>query len=387
MRQLLSISALLLSLALAGALRAEEETPLAAPAQETQAIDALAQLSRGTQAIHKKIAPSLVRVRIDQGYQTMLTQPERREFNDWLKAQPPGQPVAQGPRPMLALFRRFLDQKLNDPQLPPQDGERWKNIQNHLQQQVPETTGILIDSQGDVLVFGNWVKDGAPLSIRVTLSDGTETTAKYVGGHSARGLAIIALDSAGKAPPLPMAQNAPVAGDLLMCMSATSGGIALIVDPGPSPRRNNGEQRFAIFGNEERGPTLEVNTSGELAAVGADRFALPISFLKHDIQWIIDNKRDIVPRQLGVRYSPVPPALRTSARLLANRPAGVVDDVTAGSLAEKAGLQKNDIVITIDHRPIIQLPQIQADMATESAPVPIGILRDNKELTLSMPLD
>ncbi len=423
MRRLLSISALILSLAVAGALRADEDASSTAGAG-VPGNDEVELLSRGTQALYKKISPSLIRVRIDQGFQTMLAQAQRREFNEWMKSQAADaaattqseladvsptvreqrraaraektndgtttQPSTLPPataRPMLALFRRFLDQKLKDSQLAPEDAARWRYIQNRLQQPVQETTGVVIDNQGDALVLGNWVKDGQPLSIRVTLPDGTETNAKYIGGHAARGLAVVRLDSAGATPGLHLAANAPSPGELLMCMSATSGGIAFIASPGPSQKRGNGEQRFPIFGNEEHGPTLVMDTSGELTALGTDRFALPVSYLKHDIQWIVDNKRDIVPRQLGVKYAPVSPSVRKSARLLANRPAVLVEDVAAGSLAEKAGLQKNDIVITIDRRPIIQLPQIQVDMATESAPVPIGILRDNKELTLSMPLD
>ncbi len=204
-------------------------------------------------------------------------------------------------------------------------------------------------------MLGNWVKDGQPLSIRVTLPDGTETNAKYVGGHAARGLAIVKLDIP---PALTLAENPPAPGELLMCLSATSGGdFALVASPpGPSQKRNNGEQRFPIFGNEEHGPTLVINTNGDLAAVGADRYALPVSFLKRDIQWILDNKRDIVARQLGVKYSSVSPASQIGPPS-ANRPAVVVEDVTAGSLAS-VWAEKDDIVITIDHRPIIQLPQI-----------------------------
>ncbi|MGN6370675.1 MAG: S1C family serine protease [Phycisphaerae bacterium] len=418
MRRLLSIPAIFFSLAVAASLHADEDMPAAA--LPSQGANALEQLSSGTVSLYRKISPSLVRVRIDQGFQSMLTQQQRREFNEWLKAQssesPSAQPDAGDPppshreqrraaraekmgtatqpanlsataRPMLNLFRRFLEQKLKTADATPQEIYRWKYIQNRVQQPIQETTGIILDDQGDVLVLGNWVKDGQPLSINVTLADGTDTRATYVGGHAARGFAIIKLDTAGPGPALPLASQAPAPGELLMCIAANSGAIGFIASPGPSQKRGNGEQRFPIYGNDERGPTVVINTRGELAALGSDRFALPLSYLKRDVQWILENRRDIVPRQLGVKYGPVPPALRKSAHLLANRPAIVVEDVTAGSLAEKAGLQKNDIVITIDHRPIIQLPQIQADMATETAPVPIGILRDNKELTLSMPLD
>ena len=299
MRRLLSISALVLSLAVAGALRADEPAPADAPPVDAQGADSLVQLSRGTQALDSKFTPSLIRVRIDQVFQSLLAQPQRREFNDWLKAQPASQPqpAPQPARPMLALFRKFLEQKLSDPQLTPEDARTWKYIQNRLQQPVQETTGVIVDAQGEALVLGNWVKDGQPLSIRVTLPDGTETNAKYVGGHPARGLAIIKLDSAGAAPALHLAQDAPAPGDLLMCMSATSGGIGLDIAPGPAPKRNNGEQRFAIYGNEDHGPILVINTSGELTAVG--RRPLRSSHLLPQAPYPVDHRQQ-------TRHRPAP---------------------------------------------------------------------------------
>ncbi len=85
--------------------RADEPTPAAPAAGDVQADDSSRQLSKGTQALYKNL-PSLIRVRIDQGFQSMLAQPQR-EFNEWLKrSSPRPQPAAanQVARPMLALF-------------------------------------------------------------------------------------------------------------------------------------------------------------------------------------------------------------------------------------------------------------------------------------------
>ncbi|HUO06832.1 MAG TPA: PDZ domain-containing protein [Phycisphaerae bacterium] len=421
MRRIVSICAIALSVAVVSVVRAAGE---GAAASATGGTEALEQFSKASQALYSKVSGSLIRVRIDQGFQSMLTQAQRREFMEWVRSQPADgatpqpdntdNPPASTPReqrraartekfadiagtqpsaaavparPMLQLFRRFLEQKLKESQEDVGALNRWRYIQSRLQQPIAEMTGVVIDNEGDAIVLGNWLRDGAPISIRVTAPDGTELNAKYVGGHPMRGVAVIKLESPGAALPMLLADGNTAPGELLMCIGVNSGGIGFIVTPGPSQKRNNAEQRFPIFSNDEHGPTFIVNTRGQLAAIGTDRFALPMSYLKHDIQWIIENKKDVAPRQLGVRYSPVPPALRKSARLLANRPAVIVDDVAAGSPAERAGLQKNDIVLTIDHRPIWQMPQIQWDIATETAPVPIGILRDNKEMTLSMPLD
>ena len=49
---------------------------------------------------------------------------------------------------------------------------------------------------------------------------------------------------------------------------------------------------------------------GELAAIGTEKFAMPVEVLKDDIQWIIANGKDIAPLRLGVKYVPVRPEKR-----------------------------------------------------------------------------
>ena len=44
------------------------------------------------------------------------------------------------------------------------------------------------------------------------------------------------------------------------------------------------------------------------------------------------------------------------------------------------------MVITVDRRTILQMDQIQWDIATETDAVPIGIVRGDHEVTLEMPV-
>jgi len=407
-------------LGIGGAVASAQEEPVAGTtgAVGTESLD---QFSKASQALYKRVASSLVRVRIDQGVQGLLTPAQRKEFVEWARAQAtdaattqPDSAVASPPptsamtlkeqrrqarqgadaatqpaiavRPLAQLFRRFAEQKANDTQQDAVTLAKWKQIWARLQQPIAETTGVVIDDQGDAVVLGGWLKDGPPMSLRVIGVDGTEMGAKYVGGHPGRGMAIIKLESPGAAAPLSLADAAPAPGELLMCVAANSGGVGWVCSPGQGAKKN-GDDRFALLGGEDRGPNILFNTNGQLAAVGFERFAVPVSALKNDVKWILANKKDVAPRQLGVSYVPVPPLLRRQMRMLANRPAVVVKDVAAGSLAEKAGLQKNDIVVTIDRKSIWQMPQIQWDLATETGSVPIGIVRGDKEETLSMPLD
>jgi S1-C subfamily serine protease len=253
-----------------------------------------------------------------------------------------------------------------------------------MQQPPGEMVGIVIDAEGHALVLGAWARDAAPVFLRVTAPDGSESNARYVGAHPGRGLAVIKLDSNGVAPPLPVAEDAPEPGELLMCLNGNNGAVSWISSPGSSTKNGGDANRFPVAGGE--GATYLFNTQGQLAALGFERFALPMNALDSDIKWIIANHKDIAPRQLGVKYAPVTPLLRRGVRLLGNRPAVVVQEVTPGSPAEKAGLKKNDIVVTIDRRPIWQIAQIQWDIATRTDSVPIGIIRDQKETSLDIPL-
>jgi S1-C subfamily serine protease len=407
------------TLAVVPAFARADETP--APAAEPAPIE---QLSQASQSLYARLAGSIIHVRLEQSYSALLTPPQRKDFLEWARTQtsdvpatqeaiPPLPPAAPlGPRgqrrqtrndvmqadinaggtgavrpALAALFRRYIDQKLKDPATDPVLVAKLKQAATRLQQPAGEMIGVVIDDRGNAIVLGGWVRDGAPAAIHVTGSNGKEFSAKYLGGHPNRGIAVITLESPGAALPLMMAEGAPTPGEMLLCMTANTGGMGWIIAPEHSGKKPGDEERFAVFGGEDRGATYLFNTKGQLAAVGFERFALPMDVLRNAIQWIIENRRDVSPRQLGVKYIPVPPAIRRANRVLANRTAIVVQEIAPNSPAEKAGLKKDDIVITIDHRPIWQMPQIQWDIATQTDAVPIGIIRDDRELTLEMPTE
>ncbi|MCL2647593.1 MAG: PDZ domain-containing protein, partial [Phycisphaerales bacterium] len=102
--------------------------------------------------------------------------------------------------------------------------------------------------------------------------------------------------------------------------------------------------------------------------------------------WIIANNKDIQPRRMGVKYDPLTPKMRAETPGLGNRPAVVVREVQAGSPAEKAGLKKNDIVVTIGGKPIWQMSAIQRDLSlqTGGAGVPMEIFREGTEMTIEL---
>jgi S1-C subfamily serine protease len=387
--------------------------------QESRKLD---ELSRASQSLYKKVSASLVRVKVENALTSQAPANLIKEFEEWRVRQGaarrerperaerterpdraerpdrrndvapavttmPNRPVGAG----LPAFRKFLEQKLKDAP----DAESQQRIRallarlenrglNAERAAFNETIGVVIDDQGHTLIAwggpGFSVRENSAV-FHVTTSDGTEIAAKYVGAHTGRGLAVIKLDSPGIASPLGFAEGRPEGGEMLMCMNARQGSLGWIAAPGAQPNhahavsRRATDERFPVFGSDERGATYLFNTSGQLAAVGTERYAVPVEVIKADLQWIIKNGKDITPRRLGVKYDPVSPDMRRSLPSLADKPAVLVKEVAPNSPADKAGLKKGDILITIDDVSVALFPQIQTDLATRHGTVTVGIHR------------
>jgi S1-C subfamily serine protease len=400
------------------------------------------QFSQATSQLYGRISASLIRIRVDQSPSAFLPPNMLREFQEWRRNQPnaddgdnrgegrgDGRPDrgmgggrrGSGPgwnggngqdgrggrrgfggggagggaedlptRGILqanpGLVRRFIEQKANAVgDRDPNQAAALRGLLFRIEAVRAGVTGdlygVVIDEKGTAIVLTALLREAQGEALRVTAPDGTETTAKFVGSHP-RGYTIIQLDKPGAATPLAFAEGRPAAGALLLAVAASNGATGWMVTPAKFGKRP-ADERMALFGNDDRGGTFVFDTNGHLAALGWGRFALPIDTLNRDIQWIVENRKDVTPRQLGVRYSLVPGTNQPRNP----RDAARVESVQPGSLAEKAGLKKNDIVVSVDKRPLTQLPQIQLDLATRSGTAPMGIVRDGKEMTLEMKLD
>ena len=87
-----------------------------------------------------------------------------------------------------------------------------------------------------------------------------------------------------------------------------------------------------------------------------------------------------------IKCDPVLPEARKNLPALGNRPAVVIREIAPGSLAEKAGLKKTDIIVTINGHGTWETGSIQRDLESRSGTLPIVIIRDNKETTLDLQL-
>jgi len=140
--------------------------------------------------------------------------------------------------------------------------------------------------------------------------------------------------------------------------------------------------------------------------------------LQREIGYILKEGKDIEPRALGVSFTapaapdePPPRATKAvrdayetakkaweaNSKVIGERRAVQVSDVTKNSLAADAKLVKGDLLLSIDGRPISEmvgtdgralsgLIQMQVDLATRTGAVPVVIVREGKEMALEMVL-
>jgi S1-C subfamily serine protease len=394
----------------------EAKDTLVAPSS----LDAIRTFSAGSQELYRKISGSIVHVRLDLRADQLVPDSLQKEYEQYSKdagqnagaaPQPgtgpahrdrdherdgrgrPGDNAGPTTRPHDFLnARRFMEQRLADNQrLDPDTVYRIRQgiarIDALRQGQGLDLVGVIIDSSGHVLVHAPLIKDADnKKNLHVILSDGSETTASVRGTDFLRGLSVITLESGAKAIPVVLASSPPAAGELLFSVSTSRGNLGWTVASDSVIGRRRHDATFNI--GDDRGSSYQFNCNGELVALSREGRATPVSAMTADLQAIVEDKP--LPRHvIGVKYSLLGPdsPIRDDHPALGLQPAVVVDDVTAGSPAAKAGLMKGDFIVKIDHKPISQLMRILAELRYGANEVDVDIIRGNDAKTLKLSLE
>jgi hypothetical protein len=231
--------------------------------------------------------------------------------------------------------------------------------------------GILLDKQGHVLVptfIDRPADPGAP-GLRVAGPDGSMQAARFVGADRQTNLSVLQLDK-------PVGTPMKWTGD-----RPTKGSIVLYVSP------SDGSGRLGMWtgGMGEFGVVVSIDGQIE----GIARFG----------QFLSGSDCQLIARQLvqfgavkratlGVFISEVQPddPLRNRLRALGSRSAMRVDDVIAGSAADKAGLKIGDLVLELAGQPVNDIPSFAAAIAARSGRTKIQILRGDKIMSVDADL-
>lgn len=291
------------------------------------------------------------------------------------------------------IFRRFFGDEMPFPGGPGGPGPRGPRGGG-----TSLGSGFLMSADGYVMT-NHHVVEGAD-TVTVTLSDRREFTAKVIGSDEQSDVALLKIDAKGL-PFLRMApSNSAKAGQWVIAIgspfgldhSVTAGIVSAV---GRSNQYAN--QRYvpfiqtdvAINQGNSGGPLL--NTSGEVIGINSQifsnsggymgvSFAIPIDLAMNAAEQLRSTGK-VSRGQLGVQVQAL---TSESARALGlpDSSGALIADVLPGSPAEKAGIERGDVIRAVDGRTIndsADLPPIIGNMAPGTK-AKVTLVRDGRTL-------
>jgi len=234
----------------------------------------------------------------------------------------------------------------------------------------PATIGVVIDGRGLVLVPAHFDHDVvAQRVLRVTLPEGGQGEATFVGSDRQTGLTLLRLATpVGK--PCAMAEVRPADGSLVMVISTHDDGAHLTI---------------WSSGGHESG--LIITPDGRVAGFANAGQFLSASAAQPVVQQLTDHG-SVRRAVLGVRVNTIlqsDPSRPLTAGL-AKQPGMRVEKILAGSPADRAGLRAGDVILAIAGEPVGDVPSFAAAVAARSGETDLRVLRDGQQVPLTVDL-
>jgi len=278
-------------------------------------------------------------------------------------------------------FRDFFGQE-DDPLAPGPERERARRTSLG--------SGFVVDDQGYILT-NRHVIEGAD-EINVTFPDGKRFEAKIVGQDARTDVALIKIEPKGKLTPIPLGDSDQVeVGEWVMAVgnpfglpgggnSVTVGVVSFKGRDLELGVRNTSVEMIqtdaAINPGNSGGPLINTRgevvgintmivTGGSQASAGVG-FSVPINVAK-DILPQLREKGKVVRGWMGVTIGPLTEDLAPTYGL-AEAKGALVNSVTPGSPADKAGLQPEDAILAANGRDV----QDNGDLSRRIAAMPPG---------------
>jgi serine protease Do len=261
-------------------------------------------------------------------------------------------------------------------------------------------TGFIIDKEG-FIITNNHVVEKAD-EIKVKFSDERELTAKVIGRDPKTDLALIKVDSDKSFTPLPLGDSDKLEVGEWVVAIGNPFGLGNTVTAGivSAKYRHLGAGSYDNFiqtdasinpGNSG-GPLL--NTIGEVIGINTAifsqsggsigiGFAIPINMAKDLLPQL--KKGKVVRGWLGVMIQKITSDLREKLDLKDDKGA-LVADVSPGGPAVKAGIQRGDVIVAFDGRPVkdsTDLPYMVASTPVGKT-VSVDVLRKGQKKTLQV---
>jgi serine protease Do len=261
-------------------------------------------------------------------------------------------------------------------------------------------SGFIIDREGYILT-NHHVIDAAE-RITVTLADGRTFRAEVAGTDPAIDVALLKISGSHDLPEAPLGNSDELRVGEWVCAignplgyvhSVTVGVVSFIGRKLFDPSLDDYIQTDAAinFGNSggplinSRGEVIGINSaiSSRASNIG---FAVPINQAVGILPQLKTTGR-VSRGYMGVLLTDVTPALQRSLGLAATR--GVlVQDVTGGSPAERAGVHTYDVILDVEGRDIGTNEELIRDISARQpgTTARLGVMRDARRLTLHVKL-
>ncbi len=267
-------------------------------------------------------------------------------------------------------------------------------------------SGVIVRADGYILT-NNHVVDAAD-HVKVEMTDGRSFDAKVVGTDAPSDLAVLKIDGSNLHT-LPLADSEKVrVGDVVLALGNPLGigqtvtmgivsakGRATAVGPANDSYQDFIQTDAPI--NEGNSGGALVNTQGELIGINSQilspsggnigiGFAIPANMAHNVMTQLIDHG-NVRRGLLGVSVQALTPDIARSLHL-DNAHGVLVNSITAGGAAEKAGLQRGDVITSVNGNPVKDTNSLRNEVS-EMMPgtdVKVALLRDGKEQTVAVRL-
>jgi serine protease Do len=261
-------------------------------------------------------------------------------------------------------------------------------------------SGFIIDTDG-FIVTNNHVVEGAD-EIKVRLADEREFDAKVIGRDSKTDLALIKIEGAKNLFALPMGNSEKLeVGSWVLAVGSPFGleqtVTAGIVSAkgrfiGAGPYDDFIQTDASINPGNSGGPLLNMN--GEVVGINTAivaqgqgiGFAIPINLARTIVAQLKEHG-SVTRGWMGVGIQDLTPELADYYGLK-NQKGVLVTQVFPGDPADKAGIVVKDVITAVDGKPVTTGRELSTAVAGMpiGKEVPVQILRDGKEKTLTVKL-
>jgi serine protease Do len=265
-------------------------------------------------------------------------------------------------------------------------------------------SGVIVSPNGYILT-NNHVVDHAT-TVTVIMPDKHEYSARVVGADPKTDIAVLKVD-AGSLEPITIGDSDKVqVGDYVLAVGNPFG-VGKTVTMGivsATGRANLGIEDYEDFiqtdasinpGNSggalvnDRGELIGINTA--ILSNGSEGnqgigFAVPVSVARNVMDQIINNGK-VTRAYLGVMAQEVTPSIAKAFHEPEVRGA-LIGDVTPNSPAQKAGLEKGDIILDINGTPVNSSAELRmhVSLMAPGTKVNVKVFRDGAEKTLPLTL-